>query len=112
MGVRIPAPSEGREGGAVECTQASAGRGVALKECMRQRAIGGVPSLAAECVRCSRGRLVDSSCSFGRNVHCDEDGQMSPVTEKKRVVVWIEGGCLECVSLFWLQPQYFWSRWK
>jgi hypothetical protein len=83
MGVRIPAPSEGREGGAVECTQASAGRGVAPKECMRQRAIGGVPSLAAECVRCSRGRLVDSSCSFGRNVHCDEDGQMSPVTEKK-----------------------------
>ena len=43
MGVGIPAPSEGREGGATECTQASADDGVALKEWMRMRAIGEVP---------------------------------------------------------------------
>jgi hypothetical protein len=55
-GVRIPAPSEGREEGATECTQAWAGGGVALEECVRQRAIGEVPTMAAEWVRLmSRG---------------------------------------------------------
>lgn len=57
MGVRIPAPSEGREGCAEECTQALADGRVALKECMRRRAVGGGPKMVAECVQCSRGRI-------------------------------------------------------
>lgn len=41
--------------------------------------------------------LVGSSCSFGRNVNCDERWSDVSCCREKRMVVWIEGGCLECV---------------
>jgi hypothetical protein len=70
---------------------------VARTECVRQRAIGGVPKMAAECVMFAWPSLVDGSCSFGRNVNCDKRWSDVSCCREKRMVVWIEGGCLECV---------------
>jgi hypothetical protein len=53
----------------------------------RGQAMGLVSRYVVECAGMRVGvreavRLVNSSCSFGRNVHCENDCQMPPVLEE------------------------------